>query len=137
MCSEAYWRWTLAENQRKLIPEVRALDSESSAPNPREFNPHTNGNFLDGLSEHDHTKEEQAPDYKKVSTKTCTWLLNFNFPSVFSPSFHFLLQKIHNTFAKIKLLEIIHHNSVLPVVLCTNQTDVRLLLLNGFQENPK
>lgn len=39
MCSEAYWSWTLAENQGKLIPEVGALDSESSAPNPREFNP--------------------------------------------------------------------------------------------------
>lgn len=58
MCSEAYWSWTLAENQRKLIPEVGALDSESSAPNPREFNPQTNRNFLDGLSEHGHTKEK-------------------------------------------------------------------------------
>lgn len=39
MCPEDYWSWTVAENQGKLIPKVGAMDSEISAPNPREFNP--------------------------------------------------------------------------------------------------
>lgn len=46
MCSEDYWSWTLAENQGKLIPKVVALDSESSAPNPREFNPQSQKKLL-------------------------------------------------------------------------------------------
>lgn len=45
-CSEDYWSWALAVNQGKLIPKVGTLDSESSAPNPREFNPQNQKKLL-------------------------------------------------------------------------------------------